>query len=91
MTGDNGHYKGSINLYLQGGTTAGQCDPKVGVAQITIVVAPNGASAQVTTAGKDCDDCSRNLEPGGCLDVAITDRSSRVAPLLRLLTNSKEL
>ncbi len=58
VTGDNGHYKGSINLYLQGGTTAGQCDPKVGVAQITIVVAPNGASAQVTTAGKDCDDCS---------------------------------
>ena len=46
MTGSNGHYKGSINLYQQSGTTAGQCDPKVGVAQIAITIAANRGLGQ---------------------------------------------
>ena len=57
VTGGNRHYKGSINLYRQSGGTAGQCDPKVGVAQIAITVAANGATASVNLVGNDCATC----------------------------------
>jgi hypothetical protein len=57
VAGGNGHYKGSINLYQQDGGTAGACDPKVGVAQVTITVAANNASASVDVVGSDCPTC----------------------------------
>jgi hypothetical protein len=57
VTGDNGHYKGSVNLYSQGGNNKGKCEPKVGVAQITIAVAAKGGSASVNVVGNDCPTC----------------------------------
>ena len=55
VTGNDGHYKGSIKLYP---AQASSCQASIGSGTITIVVAANDASAQVTTAGKDCGDCS---------------------------------
>jgi hypothetical protein len=57
VTGSKGHYNGSIDLYQQSGTAAGQCAPKVGTARITIAIAANGSSASVDLIGtcKDCD------------------------------------
>jgi hypothetical protein len=55
VTGNDGRYKGSIKLYPG---RASSCPVSIGSGTITIVVAANGASAQVTTAGNDCDDCS---------------------------------
>jgi hypothetical protein len=57
VTGSNGHYSGSVNLYQTGSTTTGSCEPKVGVAQITIAIAAGGASANVSTVGNDCPTC----------------------------------
>jgi hypothetical protein len=57
VTGSNGHYQGHINLYQQGGGTAGACDPKIGVAQIAITLAANSASASVNLIGNDCPTC----------------------------------
>jgi hypothetical protein len=57
VTGDNGHYKGSVNLYSQGGNNNGKCEPKIGVAQITIAVAAKGGSASVNVVGNDCPTC----------------------------------
>jgi hypothetical protein len=57
VTGDNGHYKGSVNLYSRGGNNNGKCEPKVGVAQITIAVAAKGGSASVNVVGNDCPTC----------------------------------
>jgi hypothetical protein len=57
VTGSNGHYNGTIDLYQQGGSTTGSCDPKIGVAQIAIAIAANGASAKVSTVGNDCPTC----------------------------------
>jgi serine/threonine protein kinase len=61
VTGSNGHYQGSINLYQQGGGTAGACDPKVGVAQIAITLAANSASASVNLIGNDCPTCKPQI------------------------------
>jgi len=55
VTGNDGRYKGSIKVYP---TPESSCQPSVGSATITIVVAADGASAQVTTAGSDCGDCT---------------------------------
>ena len=55
VTGNDGRYKGSIKLYPDHESS---CEASIGSGTITIVVAANGASARVTTAGKDCDDCS---------------------------------
>jgi hypothetical protein len=55
VTGNDGRYKGSIKLYR---VPASSCLASVGSGTITIVVAADGASARITTAGKDCDDCS---------------------------------
>ncbi len=58
VTGSNGHYKGSINLYQQSGAAAGKCYPKNGVAQITVTLAANGASAKITEAASErCTTC----------------------------------
>ena len=56
MTGGNRHYKGSIDLYRTGGST-GSCQPKVGVAGITITLAANGASASINLVGNNCPTC----------------------------------
>ena len=57
VAGSSTHYKGSINLYQQSGETTGSCEPKVGLAQITITLAANGASAAVNLVGHDCPTC----------------------------------
>ena len=56
VTGSNGHYRGNIDLYPQGGT--GPCPTKIGVAQVTIALAANGASANLDVVGDiNCSDC----------------------------------
>jgi hypothetical protein len=55
VTGNDGHYKGSIKVYP---AQESSCQASIGSATITIVVAANGASARVTTAGSDCGDCT---------------------------------
>lgn len=58
VTGTDGHYQGSINLYRQSGATGGSCEPQIGVAQITIAVAANNASANVSLVGNvSCPTC----------------------------------
>jgi hypothetical protein len=55
VTGNGGRYKGTIKVYP---TPESSCQASIGSATITIVVAADGASAQVTTAGSDCGDCT---------------------------------
>jgi hypothetical protein len=55
VTGNDDRYKGSIKLYP---AHESSCLASIRSATITIVVAANGASAQVTTAGNDCGDCT---------------------------------
>jgi hypothetical protein len=58
VTGGNGHFAGSINLWEQDYSGSG-CAPKTGVGQITITVAATGTTANVTTAGSDCASCGQ--------------------------------
>ena len=59
VSGSNGHYKGSIDIYSKSGTpTAKGCQPQVGVATLTIDIAANGASANITINGaSNCPGC----------------------------------
>jgi len=56
VTGSNRHYKGTVDLYRTGGS-AGSCQPKTGVAQISITLAANGSSASISLVGNDCPTC----------------------------------
>jgi hypothetical protein len=55
VIGNDGRYKGSIKIYP---AHESSCQASIESGTITIVVAANGVTAQVTTAGNDCDDCS---------------------------------
>jgi hypothetical protein len=57
VTGSNRHYKGSIDLYSTSASATGTCKPKIGVAQITITLAANGASANINLVGNNCPTC----------------------------------
>ena len=59
VTGSNGHYKGSIDIYSQSGNSgANGCHPRVGVATLTIDIAASGSSANITIAGAtNCPGC----------------------------------
>jgi hypothetical protein len=50
VTGSNGHYKGSMDLY-------GGCRTVIGTGIITIDIAANGETARVTTTGSACSNC----------------------------------
>jgi hypothetical protein len=61
VTGSNGHFNGTIDLYPQNYSgPSGSCPPKDGLAQITIVLAANGATASVNTAGSNCSECGQD-------------------------------
>ncbi len=58
VTGSNGHYEGTIDLYPESGGTPGQCRAPNGTAQITITLAANGSSAKISLVGSEsCPTC----------------------------------
>ncbi len=58
VTGSNGHYTGTVDLYSQDYTSAdGKCDPKSGVSQIILVVAANGKTMNADLTSGDCSEC----------------------------------
>jgi hypothetical protein len=57
VTGKDGRYRGSIKLYSANTSETG-CEPAIGVGTITINVAANDDTAQVTTSGENCVNCS---------------------------------
>jgi hypothetical protein len=57
VTGSQGHFQGEVNVYQTGGSTGGACEPKIGLAQITIAIAPTGTSANIDTVGSNCSEC----------------------------------
>jgi hypothetical protein len=60
VTGSNGHFSGTIDLYPQNYTgPSGSCPPKTGLAQITIVLSANGTTASVDTDGDNCSECGQ--------------------------------
>jgi len=60
MSGSNGRYTGTIDLYPQNTTSTTGCSAEDGSARITFDIAANGASASVDLVqidGNDCNDC----------------------------------
>jgi serine/threonine protein kinase len=58
VTGSNGHFSGTIDLYPQPyNGPAGSCPPKTGLATITIVLSANGKTASIDDNGDNCSEC----------------------------------
>jgi len=60
VTGSNGHYQGSIDIYSESGNSGPHgCHPQTGVATLTIDIAANGSSANITINGAtNCSGCA---------------------------------
>ena len=60
VTGSNGHYQGSIDIYSETGNSGPHgCHPQTGVATLGIDIAADGSSAHITINGaSDCPGCA---------------------------------